>query len=58
MRPPLVKITDAEIVRIQDELMKAELLGTRTALGRQRRITSDLRSVVTQHSVVTVKTVK
>jgi 4-hydroxy-tetrahydrodipicolinate synthase len=34
MRPPLVKNTDAEIARIQDELMKAELLGTRMALGR------------------------
>ncbi len=34
VRPPLVKTTDAEIARIQDELMKAELLGTRTALGR------------------------
>jgi 4-hydroxy-tetrahydrodipicolinate synthase len=34
VRPPLVKITDAEIARIQDKLMKAELLGTRTALGR------------------------
>jgi hypothetical protein len=30
----LVKITDAENARIQDELMKAKLLGTRTALGR------------------------
>ena len=37
--------------------MKAELLGTRTALA-QRRIASHLHSVVTQHSVVTVKTVK
>ena len=34
VRPPLVKITDAEIVRIRDGLMEAELLGTRTALGR------------------------
>jgi 4-hydroxy-tetrahydrodipicolinate synthase len=34
VRPPLVKITAAEIVRIQDALMEAELLGTRTALGR------------------------
>lgn len=34
VRPPLVKITDAEIVRIRDALMEAELLGTRTALGR------------------------
>jgi 4-hydroxy-tetrahydrodipicolinate synthase len=34
VRPPLVKITDAEIVRIQDELMKAKLLGSRMALGR------------------------
>jgi 4-hydroxy-tetrahydrodipicolinate synthase len=34
VRPPLVKITAAEIVRIQDALMEAELLGTRTAPGR------------------------
>jgi 4-hydroxy-tetrahydrodipicolinate synthase len=34
VRPPLVKIRAAEIVRIQDALMEAELLGTRTALGR------------------------
>jgi 4-hydroxy-tetrahydrodipicolinate synthase len=34
VRPPLVKITDAEIVRIRDALMEAELLGTRTAQGR------------------------
>jgi 4-hydroxy-tetrahydrodipicolinate synthase len=34
VRPPLVKITNAEIVRIRDALMEAELLGTRTALGR------------------------
>jgi 4-hydroxy-tetrahydrodipicolinate synthase len=34
VRPPLVKITDAEIVRIRDALMEAELLGSRTALGR------------------------
>jgi 4-hydroxy-tetrahydrodipicolinate synthase len=34
VRPPLVKITDAEIVRIRDALMEAELLGTRPALGR------------------------
>src|SRR5450631_213993 len=34
VRPPLVKITDAEIVRIRDALMEAELLGTQTALGR------------------------
>src|SRR5262249_20679239 len=34
VRPPLVKITDAEIMRIRDALMDAGLLGTRTALGR------------------------
>ena len=34
VRPPLVKITDAEIVRIRDALMEAELLGARPALGR------------------------
>jgi 4-hydroxy-tetrahydrodipicolinate synthase len=34
VRPPLVKISDAEILRIGDALMEAELLGSRTALGR------------------------
>jgi 4-hydroxy-tetrahydrodipicolinate synthase len=34
VRPPLVKITDAEIARIRDALIETELLGTRTALGR------------------------
>ena len=34
VRPPLVKITDAEIARIREALMEAELLGVRTALGR------------------------
>ena len=34
VRPPLVKISDAEIARIRDALIEAELLGTRTALGR------------------------
>jgi 4-hydroxy-tetrahydrodipicolinate synthase len=34
VRPPLVKITAAEIARIRDALMEAGLLGTRTALGR------------------------
>jgi 4-hydroxy-tetrahydrodipicolinate synthase len=34
VRPPLVKITDAQIARIRDALIEAELLGTRTALGR------------------------
>jgi 4-hydroxy-tetrahydrodipicolinate synthase len=34
VRPPLVKITDAEIARIRDALIEAGLLGARTALGR------------------------
>ena len=34
VRPPLVKISDAEITRIRDALIAAELLDTRTALGR------------------------
>ena len=34
VRPPLVKITDAEIALIKDALMEAELLGTQTAKGR------------------------
>jgi 4-hydroxy-tetrahydrodipicolinate synthase len=34
VRPPLVKITDAEIELIKDALMEAELLGTRAAKGR------------------------
>jgi 4-hydroxy-tetrahydrodipicolinate synthase len=34
VRPPLVKITDTEILRIRDALMKAELLGSQTAQGR------------------------
>jgi 4-hydroxy-tetrahydrodipicolinate synthase len=34
VRPPLVKITDAEIALIKDALIEAELLGTRTAKER------------------------
>src|ERR1700704_5066517 len=34
VRPPLVKIADAEIARIRDALMEAGLLGVATALGR------------------------
>jgi 4-hydroxy-tetrahydrodipicolinate synthase len=34
VRPPLVKITEAEIARIKDALMEAGLLGTDTARGR------------------------
>jgi 4-hydroxy-tetrahydrodipicolinate synthase len=34
VRPPLVKITDAEIALIEDALMEAELLGTRAAKER------------------------
>src|SRR5277367_4749496 len=34
VRPPLVKITDAEIARIRDALIEAGLLGTEAALGR------------------------
>ena len=34
VRPPLVKISDAELARVRDALIEAELLGTRTALGR------------------------
>ncbi len=34
VRPPLVKISDAEIARIRDALIAAELLDTRTARGR------------------------
>jgi 4-hydroxy-tetrahydrodipicolinate synthase len=34
VRPPLVKISDGEIARIRDALIAAELLDTRTALGR------------------------
>jgi 4-hydroxy-tetrahydrodipicolinate synthase len=34
VRPPLVKITDAEIAGIKDALIEAGLLGTETALGR------------------------
>jgi 4-hydroxy-tetrahydrodipicolinate synthase len=34
VRPPLVKIADAEIARIREALMQAELLGVATALGR------------------------
>ncbi len=34
VRPPLVKITDAEIAQIRDALVQAGLLGARTALGR------------------------
>jgi 4-hydroxy-tetrahydrodipicolinate synthase len=34
VRPPLVKISEAEIARIRDALIEAELLGSGTALGR------------------------
>jgi 4-hydroxy-tetrahydrodipicolinate synthase len=34
VRPPLVKISDAEIARIRDALIEAGLLETRTAQGR------------------------
>ena len=34
VRPPLVKISDAEIARIRDALVEAGLLDTSTALGR------------------------
>jgi 4-hydroxy-tetrahydrodipicolinate synthase len=34
VRPPLVKITEAEIARIREALIEAGLLGVRTALGR------------------------
>jgi 4-hydroxy-tetrahydrodipicolinate synthase len=34
VRPPLVKITEAEIARIKDALIEAGLLGTDTARGR------------------------
>jgi len=34
VRPPLVKIADAEIARIREALIEAGLLGVRTALGR------------------------
>ena len=34
VRPPLVKISDAEIARIRDALIEAGLLDTRTAQGR------------------------
>ena len=34
VRPPLVKISAAEIARIREALIEAELLDTRTALGR------------------------
>ena len=34
VRPPLVKITDAEIARIKDALIEAGLLGAETARGR------------------------
>jgi 4-hydroxy-tetrahydrodipicolinate synthase len=34
VRPPLVKISEAEIARIREALIEAELLGSRTALGR------------------------
>ena len=34
VRPPLVKISDAEILRIREALIEAGLLDTRTALGR------------------------
>ena len=34
VRPPLVKISDAEIARIRNALIEAGLLDTRTAQGR------------------------
>jgi 4-hydroxy-tetrahydrodipicolinate synthase len=34
VRPPLVKIGDAEIARIKEALIEAGLLGTETARGR------------------------
>ena len=34
VRPPLVKITDAEIARVKDALLEAGLLGTRASKGR------------------------
>ena len=34
VRPPLVKISDAEIARIRDALVEAGLLDTQTARGR------------------------
>ena len=34
VRPPLNKITDAEIARIRDALLEAGLLGSQTAQGR------------------------
>jgi len=34
VRPPLVKITEAEIARIRDALIEAGLLDTNAALGR------------------------
>jgi 4-hydroxy-tetrahydrodipicolinate synthase len=34
VRPPLVKITDAEIAGIRDALVEAGLLGSQTAQGR------------------------
>jgi hypothetical protein len=34
VRPPLVKMSDAEIARIRDALIEAGLLDTRTAQGR------------------------
>jgi len=34
VRPPLVKISDAEILRIRDALVEAGLLDTSTTLGR------------------------
>jgi len=34
VRPPLVKISDAEIARIRNALIEAELLDARTAPGR------------------------
>jgi 4-hydroxy-tetrahydrodipicolinate synthase len=34
VRPPLVKIGDAEIARIRQALIEAGLLGAATALGR------------------------
>jgi len=34
VRPPLVKISDAEIAGIRDAMVEAGLLGARTAQGR------------------------
>ena len=41
VRPPLVKISDAEIARIRDALIQQNCCDTRTAPGAQRGITTD-----------------